>query len=392
MHAPTFSRARPTLDSCARLGHDRLTLNVLAMIGTPPPGAPHASAGGLMVPSGLGRAAVRMLATAALLVVAVASVAGRRHPPPPFPARSATTRACCRARPSRRARTCKRASRTEAVTAGDGAYALAGLRPGTYEITVSLPQYKPQSRTVRVLRRPDRRPPTSPSRPISSSSSRCRSSAIASSKRRRRRWRPTSRRSRSVPAAEHAQLPELRRARAGRARHRRRVPQGDLRAGALSAERRPTSSSTASATRTTSSRAASSARTRAAATRSRRTPCRSSRCSRRTTRRSTRRPSSAIITAVTKSGGNRFTGDIFNLYQDKDLAQNERMVPRRADASTTCRSIEPKPTYERWQWGVVGRRADRQGSRLQFFATYEENRQDRDNRRHAGRRPARRRR
>jgi hypothetical protein len=40
---------------------------------------------------------------------------------------------------------------TETVSGGDGSFALPGLRPGTFEITVSLPQYKPQSRTVRVL-------------------------------------------------------------------------------------------------------------------------------------------------------------------------------------------------------------------------------------------------
>ena len=35
-----------------------------------------------------------------------------------------------------------------ALTSDTGAFALAGLRPGSYEITVSLPQFKPQSKTV----------------------------------------------------------------------------------------------------------------------------------------------------------------------------------------------------------------------------------------------------
>ena len=39
----------------------------------------------------------------------------------------------------------------EAVTGADGGFALAGLRPGTYEITVAVGQYKPQTRTVQVL-------------------------------------------------------------------------------------------------------------------------------------------------------------------------------------------------------------------------------------------------
>jgi hypothetical protein len=38
-----------------------------------------------------------------------------------------------------------------AVTSDAGAFALAGLRPGSYEITVSLPQYKPQAKIVQVL-------------------------------------------------------------------------------------------------------------------------------------------------------------------------------------------------------------------------------------------------
>jgi hypothetical protein len=84
---------------------------------------------------------------------------------------------------------------------------------------------------------------------------------------------------------------------------------------------------------------------------------------------------SAIITAVTKSGGNRFAGDIFNFYQDKRLVQNEAIV-RDPDGLFIKGRTTPKPEYERWQWGaslggpIVQNRA-------QFFASYEENRQDR---------------
>src|SRR5688572_22828913 len=39
----------------------------------------------------------------------------------------------------------------EVTAGGDGGFALAGLRPGTYEITVSMPQYKPAARTLQVL-------------------------------------------------------------------------------------------------------------------------------------------------------------------------------------------------------------------------------------------------
>ena len=39
----------------------------------------------------------------------------------------------------------------EAVSDAQGAFTLSGLRPGTYEMTVAMPQYKPQSKTVQVL-------------------------------------------------------------------------------------------------------------------------------------------------------------------------------------------------------------------------------------------------
>ena len=39
----------------------------------------------------------------------------------------------------------------EATTAGDGTFTLAGLRPGKYQITVAVSQYKPEAKTVEVL-------------------------------------------------------------------------------------------------------------------------------------------------------------------------------------------------------------------------------------------------
>ena len=39
----------------------------------------------------------------------------------------------------------------EAVAGADGFYTLAGLRPGTYELRVTMDQFKPQVRTVQVL-------------------------------------------------------------------------------------------------------------------------------------------------------------------------------------------------------------------------------------------------
>ncbi len=85
--------------------------------------------------------------------------------------------------------------------------------------------------------------------------------------------------------------------------------------------------------------------------------------------------SSAIITAVTKSGGNRFSGEVFSLYQDKNLVQNEQVV--RVGSVFELRDVEPKPTYDRWQWGASLGGPIIQ-NKAQFFGSYEENRQNRD--------------
>jgi hypothetical protein len=84
---------------------------------------------------------------------------------------------------------------------------------------------------------------------------------------------------------------------------------------------------------------------------------------------------SAIITAITRSGGNRFSGEIFSFYQDKALVQNEAMV-RDAQNLFIKGKTTPKPAFERWQWGVsLG--GPIVADRAQFFGSYEENRQDR---------------
>jgi carboxypeptidase family protein/TonB-dependent receptor-like protein len=84
---------------------------------------------------------------------------------------------------------------------------------------------------------------------------------------------------------------------------------------------------------------------------------------------------SAIITAITKSGGNRFSGELFNFYQDKGLVENETIV-RNAQGLFEKGKTTPKPTFERWQWGgSLGGPIVK--DRMQFFGSYEENRQDR---------------
>jgi hypothetical protein len=86
---------------------------------------------------------------------------------------------------------------------------------------------------------------------------------------------------------------------------------------------------------------------------------------------------SAIITAVTKSGSNRYSGGVFGFYQDKGLVENETIV-RDATGLLVKGETNPKPTYERLQWGAsLGGPIVR--DRMHYFASYEENRQDRDN-------------
>ena len=74
--------------------------------------------------------------------------------------------------------------------------------------------------------------------------------------------------------------------------------------------------------------------------------------------------SSAIITAVTKSGGNELSGEAFLFYQDKSLVDDNPL--NGAD-----------PEYERNQWGAsIGGPIQR--DRLHFFFSYEANDQDRE--------------
>jgi outer membrane receptor protein involved in Fe transport len=78
--------------------------------------------------------------------------------------------------------------------------------------------------------------------------------------------------------------------------------------------------------------------------------------------------SSAAITAVTKSGGNVWSGDAFLLYQDKRLVAQDTFAEARG---------EEKPTYERFQGGAsVG--GPLILNKLTFFGSYEHNRQNRD--------------
>jgi hypothetical protein len=75
--------------------------------------------------------------------------------------------------------------------------------------------------------------------------------------------------------------------------------------------------------------------------------------------------SSAIITAVTKSGSNSLKGDAFVFYQDKGLVGEDPFNPT------------SKPAYERKQWGLsIGGPVVQ--DRMHFFFSYEANDQDRE--------------
>jgi len=78
--------------------------------------------------------------------------------------------------------------------------------------------------------------------------------------------------------------------------------------------------------------------------------------------------SSAIVTAVTRSGSNIWSGEGFLEYQDKALVQKDEFAKKRGD---------PKPDYKRFQPGLsIGGPIIK--DKMQIFGSYEENRQNRD--------------
>jgi outer membrane receptor protein involved in Fe transport len=77
--------------------------------------------------------------------------------------------------------------------------------------------------------------------------------------------------------------------------------------------------------------------------------------------------SAAVITAVTKSGGNEYHGEAFYLFQDKDFVTQDEISKDRGDK---------KPDYERKQTGLAVGGPIIQ-DKLHFFVSYEGNDQDR---------------
>jgi outer membrane receptor for ferrienterochelin and colicin len=77
--------------------------------------------------------------------------------------------------------------------------------------------------------------------------------------------------------------------------------------------------------------------------------------------------SSAVVTAVTKSGGNAFHGEALVLYQGKDMVSLDPVADARGDE---------KPDYKRFQ-GAFSLGGPIVRDKLHFFASYERNDQDR---------------
>ncbi|HET9768904.1 MAG TPA: TonB-dependent receptor [Thermoanaerobaculia bacterium] len=76
----------------------------------------------------------------------------------------------------------------------------------------------------------------------------------------------------------------------------------------------------------------------------------------------------AVITAVTRSGGNDFRGDAFYLFQDKGMVTQDDFSKDRGDE---------KPNYKRKQWGLaIGGPIVK--DKLHFFVSYEGQEQNRD--------------
>jgi hypothetical protein len=78
----------------------------------------------------------------------------------------------------------------------------------------------------------------------------------------------------------------------------------------------------------------------------------------------------AIISAITRSGGNQFHGDFFTALQTRNMVYNDHFAEERD---------EPKPDYARYQFGGSASGPIIK-DKLHFFLTYEGNHQDRSSR------------
>jgi hypothetical protein len=318
------------------------------------------------------RTPIRPIAIALLLVLAVASSAAAQASTATI---SGTIRDATGVLPgaSVTAKDVQSGFTTDVVTGGDGTYALPGLRPGAYEITVTLPQYKPQSQTLRVLVgqtatadftiTPDLLVVESV-QVVGNLLVDTRTPEIAT----------------NVTEDQIRYLPQSTRnflnfaALAPGVRVSDNEFRKEISAGALSANQTNVFIDGVSYKNDVIEGGV------VGQDASRGNPFPQNAVQEfqvltQNYKAEYEKAGSAIITAVTKSGSNRFIGDVFSLYQNKGLVQNQRMV--RVGNVLELQQVDPKPTYDRWQWGAsVG--GPIVANKAQFFGSYEENRQTRD--------------
>jgi hypothetical protein len=257
----------------------------------------------------------------------------------------------------------------EAVSDAQGAFNLSGLRPATYEITVSMPQYKPQAKTVQVLLGqtvtvsfkigPDVIYAESVQVVGSSRLIQTRTSEIAT----------------AVTTEQVRYLPQNQRnflnfaalapgARVSDDEQRKQVTGGGLDATQINVFIDGVSYKNdvldGGVVGQDSSRGSPFPQT----------AVQEFQVLSQNYKAEHEKASSLVITAVTKSGGNRWAGEGFLFYQNKNLVAKEYFAKKRGD---------PKPTYKRFQPGVsIGGPLVK--DRMQMFVSYEDNRQDRANR------------
>ena len=254
----------------------------------------------------------------------------------------------------------------EAVSDAQGAFNLSGLRPGTYEITVSMVQYKPQSKTVQVLlgQTLSSNFRIGPDVMYAESVQVVGSSRLIETR--------TSEVSTSVTSEQVRYLPQNQRnflnfaslapgARVSDDETRKQVTGGGLDATQVNVFIDGVSYKNdvldGGVVGQDSSRGSPFPQT----------AVQEFQVLSQNYKAEHEKASSLVITAVTKSGGNRWSGEGFLFYQNKSLVSNEYFAEKRGD---------PKPTYERFQPGVsIGGPIIK--DRLQVFGSYEDNRQDR---------------
>jgi outer membrane receptor protein involved in Fe transport len=257
----------------------------------------------------------------------------------------------------------------ESVTGADGSFNLSGLRPGTFEITVAMPTYKPQSRTVQVLvgQSVTANFKIGPDVMYTESVEVVGGSRLVETR--------TSEISTNVTEEQVRYLPQNQRnflnfaslapgARVSDNEQRKQVTGGGLDATQINIFIDGVSYKNdvldGGVVGQDSSRGSPFPQT----------AVQEFQVLSQNYKAEHEKASSLVITAVTKSGGNRWSGEGFLFYQNKDLVEKEYFAKQRGD---------PKPTYKRFQPGVsIG--GPLVQNKLQVFGSYEENRQDRDNR------------